>query len=86
MKNQTLNNSTKLAAATALFAALAMVPTARAQNYGPWSKPVNVGSTVNSACDDQHPTLSKDGLSLIFSSTRPQDSSLTGCDAALHLS
>jgi hypothetical protein len=58
---------------------------AAAQKFGPWSAPVNLGSTVNSACDDMHPTLSKDGLSLIFSSTRPQDPMLTSCDAALHL-
>jgi len=58
---------------------------ANAQQFGPWSAPVNLGSTVNSACDDMHPTLSKDGLSLIFSSTRPQDPQLTACDAALHL-
>ena len=58
---------------------------AAAQQFGPWSAPASLGSTVNSACDDMHPTLSKDGLSLIFSSTRPQDPALTGCDAALHL-
>jgi WD40-like Beta Propeller Repeat len=85
MRKQSLKNGKKLAAALALFAALTMVPTARAQNYGPWSSPVNLGSTVNSQCDDQHPTLSKDGLSLIFSSTRPQDPTLTSCDVALHL-
>lgn len=43
---------------------------ASAQEFGPWSTPVNLGPTVNSAFDDMHPTLSKDGLSLIFSSTR----------------
>ena len=45
--------------------------TAQAQEFGPWSPPVNLGPTVNTASDDMHPTLSKDGLSLIFSSTRP---------------
>jgi hypothetical protein len=85
MRKQSLKNGKKLAAALALFAALTMVPPARAQNYGPWSAPVNLGSTVNSQCDDQHPTLSKDGLSLIFSSTRPQNPTLTSCDVALHL-
>jgi hypothetical protein len=44
---------------------------ASAQQFGPWSAPLNLGPTVNSASDDMHPTLSKDGLSLIFSSTRP---------------
>jgi len=75
---------------------------AAAQQFGPWSAPVNLNQdnlnactqlgidlascpVVNSKCDDQHPTLSKDGLSLIFSSTRPQDPTLTTCDVALHL-
>lgn len=58
---------------------------ARAQKFSAWLAPVNLGPTLNSACDDMHPTLSKDGLSLIFSSTRPQDSTLTTCDIALHL-
>jgi WD40-like Beta Propeller Repeat len=44
---------------------------ASAQQFGPWSAPMNLGPTVNTASDDMHPTLSKDGLSLIFSSTRP---------------
>jgi len=70
-------------AAVALLAVISL-PSA-AQQFGPWSAPASLGSTVNSACDDMHPTLSKDGLSLIFSSTRPQDPALTGCDAALHL-
>lgn len=56
-----------------------------AQEFGPWSAPVSLGPTVNSACDDQHPALSKDGLSLIFSSTRPQNPALTGCDPQLRL-
>jgi hypothetical protein len=64
---------------------IAFCPAAFAQEFGPWSGPVNLGPIVNSACDDQHPTLSKDGLSLIFSSTRPQNSTLTSCDVALHL-
>ena len=75
--------------APAVLAAIVLLalfcPAAVAQQFGPWSTPVNLGSTVNSACDDQHPTLSKDGLSLIFSSTRPQNPNLTFCDVALHL-
>lgn len=53
-----------------------------AQQFSAWSAPTNLnaltlsGSTtpcppVNSAADDSHPTLSKDGLSLIFASKRP---------------
>jgi hypothetical protein len=36
-----------------------------------WSTPVNLGGTVNSASSEQHPTLSCDGETLIFSSNRP---------------
>lgn len=39
---------------------------ASAQEFGPWSAPVNLGPTVNTASSDQHPALSKDGLSLYF--------------------
>jgi WD40-like Beta Propeller Repeat len=59
--------------------------TAFGQQFGPWSAPVSLGPTVNSHCDDQHPALSKDGLSLVFASTRPQDPTLLGCDPGLHL-
>jgi hypothetical protein len=39
--------------------------------YSDWSAPVNLGSVVNSAYNDQHPSISKDGLSLYFVSNRP---------------
>jgi len=52
-----------------------------AQQFSPWSAPVNLNNVVlndgtacpaavNSASDDSHATISKDGLSLFFSSTR----------------
>jgi hypothetical protein len=55
---------------------------ARAQNFSGWSAPVNLNAivlndgthcpaVVNSASDDTHPTISKDGLSLFFASNRP---------------
>src|SRR5262249_34030917 len=44
---------------------------ASAQEFGPWSEPVNLGPTINSAADDMHPAFSKNGLSLYFSSNRP---------------
>ena len=47
-----------------------LVSAASAQEFGPWSAPVNLGSTINSAANDMHPSLSKDGLSLYFSSDR----------------
>jgi hypothetical protein len=39
--------------------------------YSTWSAPVNLGPTVNSPFADITPEISKDGLSLYFSSTRP---------------
>ncbi len=88
MKIQFLKKSATMAAGLALLAALSTVPTGRAQNYGPWSAPINLNAivlsdrtscpvnpnsnfNVNSASNDQHPTISKDGLSLFFASTRP---------------
>ncbi len=43
---------------------------AGAQQFGPWSAPVNLGCTVNSFKTDAQPFLSKDALSLFFSSGR----------------
>ena len=40
------------------------------QEYSDWSPAVNIGATVNTPANDQHPTLSKDGLTMIFVSTR----------------
>jgi hypothetical protein len=41
------------------------------QTFGPWSRPVGLGPIVNSTGHDQTPAISRDGLSLYFSSTRP---------------
>ena len=37
--------------------------------YGPWGPPVNLGPVINSPYNDNHPTISKDGLSLYISSS-----------------
>jgi Tol biopolymer transport system component len=42
-----------------------------AQRFSDWSAPVNLGSIVNSAFNDQQPAVSPDGLSLYFVSNRP---------------
>jgi hypothetical protein len=53
-----------------------------AQQFSAWSAPVNLNALtlsdgtpcpaiVNTAFDENHPTISKDGLSLIFQSNRP---------------
>jgi hypothetical protein len=44
--------------------------TTRAGTADPWSTPVNLGPIVNSSADEQSPTISHDGLTLIFASTR----------------
>ena len=38
--------------------------------WSEWSQPVHFDAPVNSACQDQTPTLSKDELALYFTSTR----------------
>ena len=43
---------------------------ASAQQFSGWSAAVNLGSIVNLSANDQHPTISKDGLTLVFVSTR----------------
>jgi len=39
--------------------------------FSDWSEPVNLGPVVNSASNDFDPGISKDGLSLYFTSDRP---------------
>jgi len=39
--------------------------------FGPWSEPVNLGPKVNSEFLDSHPAISKSGLSLYITSSRP---------------
>jgi hypothetical protein len=48
----------------------------RASTDSPWSTPVNVGSTINTSANDQHPSLSADGRTLIFGSNRAGGSGL----------
>ena len=50
---------------------LAAEMTAESPEYGPWSAPVNLGPVVNSPFNDNHPGISKDGLSLYITSGRP---------------
>src|SRR5262245_57362956 len=39
--------------------------------FSDWSSPVNLGPTINSDANDQHPAISADGLSLYITSDRP---------------
>ena len=43
---------------------------ARSANFGDWSTPVSLGPLVNSANSEQQPTVTKDGLTLYFTSGR----------------
>lgn len=43
----------------------------RARTSDPWSTPVNLGSNVNSGAAETRPSLSWDGTTLYFGSTRP---------------
>jgi hypothetical protein len=43
----------------------------RAAGSDPWSTPVNLGAGVNSAAAETRPSLSWDGTTLYFGSTRP---------------
>src|SRR5439155_26489534 len=40
--------------------------------FGPWGAPVNLGSVVNTVYSDQHPAISKNGLSLYITTNRPE--------------
>lgn len=68
----------------AVFCVLLLSGSVAAQEFGPWSAPVSLGATVNSKCNDQHPALSKDGLTLVFASNRGANAAAP-CIAALHL-
>lgn len=45
--------------------------TRRATRDDPWTEPVNLGPTVNTAFNDGRPSISPDGLLLFFDSNRP---------------
>lgn len=48
----------------------ALAVSTQAQQFSNWPAPVNLGPVINSIANDQHPTISKDGLTLIFVSNR----------------
>src|SRR2546428_9792591 len=55
---------------TTLLCLVLIAPAAAAQQFSEWSTPVNL-TQINSASDERHPAVSKDGLSLYFASSRP---------------
>jgi hypothetical protein len=48
-------------------------PSLASERFSDWSSPDNLGETVNSAALEQHPSLSKNGLTLYFASNRSGD-------------
>jgi hypothetical protein len=67
-----LKTSARLGGFAALLAlTFALAPAGAASDFGDWSAPVNLGPVVNSAAADEGPAISKDGLSLYLTSTRP---------------
>jgi hypothetical protein len=45
--------------------------TSRPNSSAPWGTPVNLGAPINSSALDMSPTISGDGLTLVFTSNRP---------------
>jgi hypothetical protein len=43
----------------------------KAQTFGPWSEPVNVPYPINTEFNDTYAILSRDGLTMYFTSDRP---------------
>lgn len=52
------------------FGLLDIYTASRATTADPWSTPTNLGPLINSAGNDARPTLSRDGLTLMFGSNR----------------
>src|ERR1700681_5074477 len=50
-----------------LVMSLLLLP-ASAQQFSDWSAPVNLGPVINVGVNNQHPAISRDGLSLYYSS------------------
>jgi len=55
----------------------------RATPQAPWGEPVNIGPGVNSSAFDNHPSMSADGLVVVFGSTRLNVSGDDNCDLFL---
>jgi WD40 repeat protein len=67
-KRRITRSGFKLILVLTLFVAM---PSAHAQKYSDWAAPISLGPVINSAFSDQGPAISKDGLSLYFTSNRP---------------
>ena len=56
---------------TAMFAKAVDEEDEQLGPFGPWSAPINLGRVVNTSFNDNHPAISKNGLSLYITSNRP---------------
>jgi hypothetical protein len=63
-------NRIQRSSTVALFTLLIAVAPVWGQQFSDWSAPINLGRVVNSPFGDFFPTISKDGLSLYFTSSR----------------
>jgi hypothetical protein len=55
----------------AALSVVAAMPASAGDKFGPWGPPHNLGPTINSKYNDDRPAISRDNLSLYFSSDRP---------------
>src|SRR5437667_4464336 len=67
-KNSMQMKCRKISWINTVVMALLVASPADGQRFGPWLGPVNLGPGVNTDAFDQSPSLSKDGLTLYFTS------------------
>jgi WD40 repeat protein len=63
-----------------MFTFMIALASARELKFSDWSTPINLGSDVNSPSGDFFAAISKDGLSLYFTSSRPAPDAQGGWD------
>jgi hypothetical protein len=61
----------RFASCFVLFGLSAVQFPARAQKFSDWSAPVNLGPVINFTESNQHPAISKDGLTSITAQVQP---------------
>jgi hypothetical protein len=70
-KKKTIWSSLKPPLLVTLLVIVVGIASVQARRFSDWSEPVNLGPIVNSLSSDQQPAISKNGLSLYFTSNRP---------------
>src|SRR5262245_35043735 len=56
--------------ATCMLALIAGFTAGAGPKYSDWGPPINLGPGIDTPANDQHPAISKNGLSLYFTSNR----------------